>query len=67
LQPGAANRLQGGIRVDNLEAAHKLVAEYRSEIDRASGNTPTGEAAVEGASAPDTTGAAGAPAPKTEG
>ncbi|MEG2459248.1 MAG: Stp1/IreP family PP2C-type Ser/Thr phosphatase [Raoultibacter sp.] len=69
LQPGAANRLQGGIRVDNLEAAHKLIAEYRSEIDRAAGNTPTGEAAVEGAGAPDTTGtpAVPAPAPKTEG
>ncbi|MEF9926153.1 MAG: BofC C-terminal domain-containing protein, partial [Raoultibacter sp.] len=74
LQPGAANRLQGGIRVDNLEAAHKLIAEYRSEIDRAAGNTPTGEGAVEGASAPPSgapdaagTPAEPAPAPKTEG
>ncbi|MEG0621179.1 MAG: SpoIIE family protein phosphatase, partial [Raoultibacter sp.] len=65
LQPGTANRLQGGIRADNLEAAHKLVAEYRSEIDRASGNTPTGEDA--GAGAPDAAGAEPAAAPKTEG
>lgn len=31
LQPGTASRLQKGIRVDNMDAAHDLVQQYRDE------------------------------------
>ncbi|MEG0071111.1 MAG: Stp1/IreP family PP2C-type Ser/Thr phosphatase [Raoultibacter sp.] len=43
LQPGVANRLNGGIRVDNLDAANNLVDEYRTEIEKAAHPTPPGE------------------------
>lgn len=33
LQPGVANRLDEGIRVDNVEAANALVDEYKAEIE----------------------------------
>lgn len=32
LQPGVANRLAEGIRVDDVEAAEKLIEQYRAEI-----------------------------------
>ena len=34
LQPGVANRLNTGIRVDNMDAAQALVNEYREELSR---------------------------------
>lgn len=38
LQPGTANRLENGIRVDNVEAAEALVKEYETEAaERAEG------------------------------
>lgn len=41
LQPGVASRLQTGIRVDGLEAANRLVDEYRSYIEQsAASETP---------------------------
>lgn len=39
LQPGVAKRLQEGIRVDDLEAAEALVAEYQKEIDAKRGGS----------------------------
>lgn len=33
LQPGVANRLSDGIRVDNVEAANALIEEYEAEIE----------------------------------
>ncbi|MEG0374548.1 MAG: BofC C-terminal domain-containing protein, partial [Raoultibacter sp.] len=32
LQPGVANRLESGIRVDNIDAANALIEEYQAEI-----------------------------------
>ena len=55
LQPGVANRLSDGIRVDNVEAANALIEEYEAEIEakndasRESGDDKNGEDA--GASA----------------
>lgn len=41
LQPGVASRLQTGIRVDGLEAANRLVDEYRAYIEQsAASETP---------------------------
>ena len=41
LQPGVASRLQTGIRVDGLEAANRLVDEYRTYIEQsAASETP---------------------------
>lgn len=34
LQPGVANRLENGIRVDNIEAANALIDEYKTEIKK---------------------------------
>lgn len=34
LQPGVANRLSAGIRVDSLEAANALIEEYKAEIEQ---------------------------------
>lgn len=39
LQPGVANRLDEGIRVDNLDAANALVEEYRTEV-KSKNSTP---------------------------
>lgn len=36
LQPGVANRLTEGIRVDDVEAADALIEEYRQEVERTS-------------------------------
>ncbi len=48
LQPGIANRLKEGIRVDDLEAAEKLVAEYQKEVDqKAASAVPDDEGAKE--------------------
>ena len=33
LQPGVANRLDDGIRVDNVDAANALIDEYKAEIE----------------------------------
>ena len=41
LQPGVASRLQTGIRVDGLEAANRMVDEYRAYIEQsAASETP---------------------------
>ena len=37
LQPGVANRLSDGIRVDNVEAANALIEEYEAEIEAKNG------------------------------
>lgn len=39
LQPGTAKHLKEGIRVDNLEAAEALVAEYQKEADAKKGTS----------------------------
>lgn len=44
LQPGVAKRLQEGIRVDDLEAAEALVAEYQKEIDAKRGGSSSSSA-----------------------
>lgn len=52
LDPGLANRLQEGIRVDDLEDAKKHIDEYRKDADRATtpGSDPPDDASSEGAS-----------------
>lgn len=45
LQPGVAKRLQEGIRVDDLEAAEALVAEYQKEIDAKKGSSKSSNGA----------------------
>ncbi|MEG0072435.1 MAG: Stp1/IreP family PP2C-type Ser/Thr phosphatase [Raoultibacter sp.] len=62
LQPGVANRLNAGIRVDNLDAANKLIAEYTAEI----GSTTEGALSGEGSVAPTANGSTSTTAPKTE-
>lgn len=42
LQPGVANRLNEGIRVDDMEAADALVKEYEDEIAARSKNQAEG-------------------------
>lgn len=42
LQPGVANRLSDGIRVDDVAAADALVEEYRQEIERTKRDSDTG-------------------------
>ncbi len=53
LQAGVASRLEGGIRVDNLEAANKLVEEYQEYIAHsAESQTPNPDGSgAEGAAA----------------
>ncbi|MEF9841424.1 MAG: Stp1/IreP family PP2C-type Ser/Thr phosphatase [Raoultibacter sp.] len=43
LQPGVANRLNAGIRVDNLDAANNLIAEYKTETSNAAKAVPLSE------------------------
>lgn len=47
LQPGTAKRLQSGIRVDNLEAAEALVAEYQKEVDAKHGTSTSAHSTSE--------------------
>ena len=42
LQPGVANRLNDGIRVDDMEAAEALVKEYEDEIAQKNDNAAEG-------------------------
>lgn len=51
LQPGVANRLNEGIRVDDMEAADALVKEYEDEIAARSKNQAEGGNAESGRSA----------------
>lgn len=51
LQPGVANRLNEGIRVDNMEAADALVKEYEDEIAARSKNQAEGGNAESGRNA----------------
>ena len=51
LQPGVANRLNEGIRVDDLEAADALVKEYEDEIAARSKNQAEGGNAESGRNA----------------
>lgn len=41
LQPGVANRLSNGIRVDDVAAADALIEEYRQEIERTKRDSDT--------------------------
>lgn len=43
LQPGVANRLNEGIRVDDMDAAEALVKEYEEEIAQKSNNAAEGD------------------------
>lgn len=45
LQPGVANRLEEGIRVDSVEAAEELVSEYERDIAERSGQSLPASAA----------------------
>lgn len=38
LQPGVASRIEEGLKVDNLQAAEKLLEEYKTEIDEHKSN-----------------------------
>ena len=50
LQPGVANRLREGIRVDDLDAANRLVDEYRAYIaENSASQTPNPDQADESA------------------
>ena len=51
LQPGVANRLNEGIRVDDMEAADALVKEYEDEIAARSKNQAEGGNAASGRNA----------------
>ncbi len=52
LQPGTANRLDAGIRVDSVEAAEELVKEYEAEAaERKSAEEGKKESPAEGANA----------------
>lgn len=51
LQPGVANRLNEGIRVDDMEAANALVKEYEDEIAARSKNQAEGGNAESGRNA----------------
>lgn len=51
LQPGVANRLNEGIRVDDMEAAYALVKEYEDEIAARSKNQAEGGNAESGRNA----------------
>ena len=61
LQPGAATRLQEGIRVDNMDAAQDLVQQYREEA--AQRNKPEGSEQAASTQATATTNDAAANAP----
>lgn len=63
LQPGTALRLQEGIRVDNMDAAHDLVQQYRDEAAQRSKPEGSEQAASTQASATATTNDAAANAP----
>ena len=63
LQPGTASRLQEGIRVDNMDAAHDLVQQYRDEAAQRSKPEGSDRAASTQASATATTNDAAANAP----
>ena len=63
LQPGTASRLRQGIRVDNMDAAHDLVQQYRDEAAQRSKPEGSEQAASTQASATATTNDAAANAP----
>lgn len=63
LQPGTASRLHQGIRVDNMDAAHDLVQQYRDEAAQRSKPEGSEQAASTQASATATTNDAAANAP----
>ena len=63
LQPGTAARLQEGIRVDNMDAAHDLVQQYRDEADQRSKPEGSEQAASTQANGTATTSDAAANAP----
>lgn len=63
LQPGTASRLQEGICVDNMDAAHDLVQQYRDEAAQRSKPEGSEQAASTQASATATTNDAAANAP----
>lgn len=63
LQPGTASRLHQGIRVDNMDAAHDLVQQYRDEAAQRSKPEGSDQAASTQASATATTNDAAANAP----
>lgn len=63
LQPGTASRLQEGICVDNMDAAHDLVQQYRDEAAQRSKPEGSEQAASTQASATATTSDAAANAP----
>ena len=49
LQPGTANRLESGIRVDSMEAAEELVKEYESEAAEREDSQDSAQDDTEGA------------------
>lgn len=63
LQPGTASRLQEGIRVDNMDAAHNLVQQYRDEAAQHSKPEGSEQAAPTQANGTATTGDTAANAP----
>lgn len=63
LQPGTASRLQKGIRVDNMDAAHDLVQQYRDEAAQRTKPEGSEQAASTQASATATTNDAAVNAP----
>ena len=63
LQPGTASRLQEGIRVDNMDAAHDLVQQYRDEAAQRSKPEGSEQAAPTQANGTATTGDTAANAP----
>ena len=68
LQAGVASRLEEGIRVDNLEAANKLVAEYQEYIARsAESQTPNPDGSTADGANAGTAGQAGTQAQAPEG
>ena len=68
LQAGVASRLEEGIRVDNLEAATKLVAEYQEYIARsAESQTPNPDGSTADGANAGTAGQAGTQAQAPEG
>ena len=68
LQAGVASRLEEGIRVDNLEAANKLVAEYQEYIAHsAESQTPNPDGSTADGANAGTAGQAGTQAQAPEG
>ena len=68
LQAGIASRLEEGIRVDNLEAANKLVEEYQEYIARsAESQTPNPDGSTADGANAGTAGQAGTQAQAPEG